>query len=120
LKQGDALKSLLFKYDIDYAIRRVQLNQNDLRLNGTHQLFVYAADVNVLGGRVHSIKKNAKYLVLASKETGIEVNVDQTKYIVMSRDKNAERSDNIKTDNSSIERVEVFRYLGAILTHKII
>jgi hypothetical protein len=53
---------MLFKCDLDYAIRRVQLNQDGLKLNGTNQLFVYAADVNILGGRVHSIKKNAKCL----------------------------------------------------------
>ena len=60
-----------------------------MKLNGTHQLLVYADDVNILGGSVHTIKKNAKALVAASKETGLEVNADKTKYMVMSQDQNA-------------------------------
>ena len=71
-----------------------------MKLNGTHQLLVYADDVNILGGSVHIIEKNAETLVDASKEIGLEVNVDKAKYMVMSRDQNAGRSRNIKTDNS--------------------
>ena len=54
-----------------------------MKLNGTHQLLVYA-DGNILGGSVHTIKKKKKKteaLVVASKETGLEVNADKTKYV---------------------------------------
>jgi hypothetical protein len=61
-------------------------------LNGSHQLLVYADDVNTLGGSVHTTKKNAEAIVVASKENGLEVNADKTKYMAMSRDQNAERS----------------------------
>jgi hypothetical protein len=54
-----------------------------LKLNGTHQLLVYADDVSILGGSVHTIQGNAEALVVVSKETGIEVNDDKTKYMVM-------------------------------------
>jgi len=37
-----------------------------LKLNGTHQLLVYADDVNILGGSVHTVKKNAEALIVAS------------------------------------------------------
>jgi hypothetical protein len=66
-----------------------QVNQDGLKLNGTHQLLVYAHDVNILGGSVHTIKKNAETLVLASKEIGLEVNGDKTKYMVMPQDLDA-------------------------------
>jgi len=84
LKQGDSL--LLFNFAWEYAIRRVQENQDGLKLSGTHKLLVYADDVNILGGSVHAIKKNTEALLVGSKEIGLEVNADKTKYIVMSRD----------------------------------
>ena len=92
---------------MEYAIRRVQVNQDGLKLNGTHQLLAYADDVNILGGSIHTIKKNAEALVAATKETGLEVNADKTKYMIMFRDQKAGRSHSMKTDNSSIERVGV-------------
>jgi UDP-N-acetylglucosamine enolpyruvyl transferase len=70
-----------------------------LKLNGTHQLLAYADDVNMLGGSAHAIKENVKALIVVSKETGLEVNADKTKYKVVSRDQNARRSQNVKTLN---------------------
>jgi len=64
---------------------------------------VYADDVNILGCRVHTIKKNAEAFIFASKENVLELNADNTKYMVMSRDQNAGRSHSVKTDNSSFE-----------------
>jgi len=46
------------------------------------------------------------------------VNADKTKYMVMSPDQNAGRSHNIKIDNSSFDKVEVFKYLGTTLTNQ--
>jgi len=83
-----------------------------------HQLLDYADDVNVLGGSVHIIKKNTKPLVVARKDTGLEVNADKTKYMVITRGQNAGRSQNIKTDNSSFEMVEEFKYLRTNLTEQ--
>jgi hypothetical protein len=69
-------------------------------------------------GVLHTVKENAETLVVATKETGLEVNADKTKYMIMSRDQNAGRSHNMKTDNSSIKRVEEFGCLGTTLTNK--
>ena len=60
LKQGDALSPLLFTCSLEYVIKRVQVNQYGLKLNGTQQLLVNACDVNILGGSVHTIKKNTE------------------------------------------------------------
>ena len=104
LKQGDALSPLLFNFALEYAIRRVQVNQDGLKLNGTHQLLAYADDVNILGGSAHTVKENAEALVVAPKEAGVEVNADKTKYMIMSRDQNAGRSYNMRIDISSTKK----------------
>jgi len=84
LKQGDVLTPLLFNFDLECAISRVQVSQEGLKLNGTYQLLVYADDVNILGASVHTVKRNIEALVADSKETGLDVNSDKTKYMVMS------------------------------------
>jgi len=66
----DSLLPLLFNFALEYTIRRVQVNQDGLKLNGTHQLLVYADDVNIVGGSVHTVKENAESLIVASKEIG--------------------------------------------------
>jgi hypothetical protein len=78
-----------------YVFRSVQVNQDGFKLNGTHQLLVYADDVNILGGSVHTVKENTEALVVASKEIELEVNADKNKYMVMSLDQNAGRSHNM-------------------------
>jgi len=118
LKHGDALSPLLFNFALDHAIRRVQVNEDGLKLNGTHQLLASADDVNIMEGSVHTVEESAESLVVATKETGLEVNADKTEYMIMSRDQNAGRSHSMKCDNSSIERVEELEYLGTTLTNK--
>ena len=88
---------------------KVQVNQDFLKLNGTHQLLVYADDFNILGRSVHTVKESAEALIVVSKEIGLEVNVDKTKYMVMSRDPNVGRNHGRKIDNSFFERVEDFK-----------
>ena len=65
-----------------------------MKLNVTYQFLVYTDDDNtcILGGTVQTIKENSEALVVASKNIGLEVNVDKTKYMVKSRDQIAGRS----------------------------
>jgi len=80
-----------FNFALEYAIKRVHLNQDGLKLNGTHQLLAYADDVNILRGSILTVKRNAEASVAATKEIGLEVSADKTKYMVMSRDQNSGR-----------------------------
>jgi len=118
LRQGVSLSPLLFNCALEYAIRRVQVNQNGLKLNGTHQLLAHADDINILGGGIHTLKKNAEALVAATREIGLEVSADKTKYMVMSRDQNAGQNYSVRIDNSTFERGEEFKYLGTTLTNQ--
>jgi hypothetical protein len=90
LKQRDDLSPLFFSFALEYAIRKVQETQLWLKLNGTHRLLVYADDVNLLGNNIGAIKKNAETLIQASKEVGLEVSAEKTKYSLLSCHQNAE------------------------------
>jgi len=82
------------------------------------KLAAYADDVNILGGSIHTLKENAEALVAATRESGLEISADETKYMVMSRDQNAGRNHSVRINNSTFERVEEFKYLRTTLTHQ--
>ena len=75
----DALSPLIFNFALEYSIRRVQVNQGGLKLKGKLLMLVYA-DVNIVGGRIRTIQKNTETLEVANKETGLEVNAEETQH----------------------------------------
>jgi len=77
----------------------------------------HADDVNILDRSLYTVQKNKNAFVIASKETGLEVNADKPKDTDMSRNQNAGRSHSMKIDNCYFERVEQFRYLRKTLTN---
>ena len=108
---------MLFNFFLEYTIRRVQVNQDGLKLNGTHQLLAYADDVNILGRSINTLKEKAESLIVACKEIELEVNADKTNYMVKSRDQNAGRIHSVRIDNSTFEWVEGFKYLGTTFAY---
>jgi hypothetical protein len=89
-----------------------------LKLNGTHQLLAYPDDVSLLGDNIDTVKKNTETLIDSNKEIGLEINVDKTKYMLLSCHQNVGQNGEIKIANRSFENVSRFKYLGTTVTNQ--
>jgi hypothetical protein len=89
-----------------------------LKLNGTHQLLVYADDVNLLGDNMDTIKKHTETLTDASKEVCLKVNAEKSKYMLLSHHQNAGQNHYKETVNRVFENVAQFKYLGMAVTNQ--
>jgi hypothetical protein len=86
-------------------------------LNGTYQLLAYADDENLLGANIDTtIKKNTETVIDASKDVALEINVEKTKYMLISRQQNIGQNGDIKIADRSFENVSQFKYLGTTVT----
>jgi len=72
----------------------------------------------MMGGSIHTLNEKAEALVAATREIELEVSADKTKYMVVSRDQNAGRIHSVRTDNSTFERVDAFKYLRTTSTNQ--
>ncbi|PSN35187.1 hypothetical protein C0J52_22574 [Blattella germanica] len=102
LKQGDALSPLLFNFVLEHAIKSLE-DKEGVQFNGIHKLLVYADDIVLLGDSEEILKDNMHILRSNTRELGLEVNVDKTKYMVTRRNASCNANGQLMTNEENFE-----------------
>jgi hypothetical protein len=89
-----------------------------LKLNGRHQLSATADDINLLLDNIDTIKKNTETLIDASKDVCLEINLENTKHMLLSRHQNSGRNRDTKLANRSLVNVSQFKYYSKTVTNQ--
>jgi hypothetical protein len=108
---------LLFDFVSEYAVWKVQANQERLKLNGTRQLLISVDHADLLSENIHTVR-NTEALLFASEKNDLEVNSEKTKYMLVSREQNAGQSHSTKKGSESFESVVKYKYLLTTQTNQ--
>jgi hypothetical protein len=95
-----------------YMVQKVQENQVGLEMNGTHQLLIFADDINLLGDSINIIKENIETLLEPSRDVGLEIIAEKTWYMIKSCHLTSGQNQNVRVANESFESMAKFKYLG--------
>jgi hypothetical protein len=119
LKLGDrcTFSLLLFDFVSEYAVWKVQTNQEVLKLSGTHRLLISVDHANLLSENINTTR-NTETLLVVSEKSDLEVNAEKTKYMLISCEQNAGQSCRTKIGSESFESVAKFKYLRTTQTNQ--
>lgn len=117
LRQGDALSPLLFNVALEKATRAAELVVEMYTQRGPQLILAFADDIDIVGTSTIKVKEQFTRLEKESQKMGLKINEEKTKYMHIARQAGRDRvGQNVTMGEFNFERVNSFKYLGAILT----
>jgi len=112
LKQGDALSPALFNIALESVMRTVISQAKGIEIKNNQHLtaVAYADDIVLLAETVNDLNNITDILLKEGKKIGLKINETKTKYMIVSRHNH--RSDSLKVNEYTFERIGNFKYLG--------